>query len=116
MDVIGHIRYTGRSNRLILENFRRLIQSGANVFVRIPVIPGVNDTLDCCGAFSALLLPTGVRRVSLLPFHRLGAGKYAALGRRYAYAETPPLTPEALAPLLAGFDPSLHAAVQGLDG
>lgn len=107
---------TGGSLRQVTAALTRLRALGKDVTVRIPVIPGVNDTPDCCGAFSALLLPTGVRRVSLLPFHRLGAGKYTALGRRYAYAETPPLTPEALAPLSACFDPSLHAAVHGLDG
>lgn len=108
-------RLTGGSLRPVLDSMTRLRALGKDVTARIPIIPGVNDTSDCCEAFSALLLPTGVRRVSLLPFHRLGAGKYTALGRRYAYAKTPPLMPEALAPLSACFDSSLHAAVQGLE-
>ena len=107
-------RLTGGSLRLVIDSLTRLCALGKDVTVRIPIIPGVNDTPACCEAFSALLRPTGVTRVSLLPFHRLGSGKYTALGRRYAYSDTPPLSPEALLPLLDSFAPPLRASVQGV--
>ena len=48
----GHIRCTGRSNRLILENLRFLSDAGAKIEIRIPLVPGYNDdaeTLDGIG-------------------------------------------------------------------
>ena len=93
MDEKAHIRYTGRSNRLILENFRRLIQSGANVFVRIPVIPGVNDTEENIRETVRFLRETAPGcRVGLLPYHSLGKSKYKKLKMEYELEdlESPP--------------------------
>ena len=82
MDEAAHERYTGSSNRLILRNLKALGQVHEQIWVRIPVIPGVNDApsqLEAAARFVATI--PGVRRVSLLPFHRTGAEKLARLGR-----------------------------------
>ena len=80
-----HRAVTGVSNRRILENLRNLGDGRVPVWVRVPVIPGVNDTPQEIGAIAEFLadLP-GVKQVELLPFHHLGAGKYESLGMEYA--------------------------------
>ena len=46
MDPQVHARYTGVDNALILDNLKRLSAAGARINIRVPVIPGVNDTPD----------------------------------------------------------------------
>ena len=50
------------------------------------------------------LTGTQIRRVDLLPFHRLGSSKYKVLGKEYRYALIPPVRPEQLEPLAAVFE------------
>ncbi len=74
-----HLRCTGRSNRLILENLRRLDRAGANLEIRIPCVPGYN--LEEMPAIAALLSSLSVPpRVRLLPCHNYAGAKYASLG------------------------------------
>ena len=77
-----HRKLTGVSNGPILDNLRRLSESGARIFVRTPVIPGCNDSGEEQEAIAALLadLPRPPELVQLLPYHDYGAGKYATLG------------------------------------
>lgn len=77
-----HKRYTGADNRLILENLRRLLASGAHVWVRIPIIPTVNDTVEEMQRIRSIFTagPTP-EKIELLPYHSMGEGKYGALGR-----------------------------------
>lgn len=91
-----HIQGTGVSNRLILENLKRIIASGKKVIPRIPVIPGFNDSIGDADGFSSLLLDVGLSQVQLLPFHRYGDKKYTLLGLEYAYTDSPPLHAEDL--------------------
>lgn len=81
-----HKRWTGGYNDLPLHNLSRAISRGIDICVRIPVIPGVNDTLQDARAFAALLRRLRVERVQLLPFHQFGERKYALLGRPYRMA------------------------------
>jgi len=76
MDPEAHRRHTGVDNRLILDNLRLLSASDAEVWVRVPFIPGVNDdaaNLDALGAFLASLPRR--HRVFLLPYHPIAEGK-----------------------------------------
>ena len=83
--------YTGVSNKLILDNFSRLIQAKANVTVRIPVIPGINNTQKNVEQTIRFLLEQAPGcPVSLLPYHRLGASKYDKLDMEYTLAELAP--------------------------
>jgi pyruvate formate lyase activating enzyme len=77
-----HRRATGVSNALVLGNLRALAEAGAQVMVRFPLVPGVNDDdqdVRQTGAFVARL--AGPPPVTVLPYHRLGAHKYRRLGR-----------------------------------
>jgi pyruvate formate lyase activating enzyme len=41
-----HIRYTGKSNRIIKDNLQFLAETGKSLIVRVPVIPGITDTVE----------------------------------------------------------------------
>jgi len=81
----AHLHSTGVSNKLILENIRIAIGSGIYTVIRIPVIPGYNNSAEDIKAFSALLQELKAIRVHLLPFHQLGESKYQSQGIEYAY-------------------------------
>jgi pyruvate formate lyase activating enzyme len=99
-----HIKATGTSNRLILENIKRLSEAGAAVWVRIPVVPGVSNTVDNMVRTADLLQALhGIERVELLNFHRLGGGKYESLGKTYAAQDLVPATKEEMTALSAPF-------------
>ena len=80
-----HKKYTGVDNHLILENLKFLCQSDTNFQVRIPLIPGVNDTHDNMEQ-TALLIRDAKHliRVELLPYHRTAGAKYSMSGRKYS--------------------------------
>lgn len=92
-----HREGTGVSNRLILQNIRSLAASGRDYCVRIPVIPGYNDSLEDARAFCHLFREMGITRVQLLPFHQFGEKKYEKLGLAYAYKGIPQMHKEELA-------------------
>ncbi len=85
MDPEAHRQYTGASNERILENLERAVARGIPTVVRIPVIPGFTDQDSNILAMRQLLRGIGpIRRIDLLPYHRLGEAMYARLGREYA--------------------------------
>lgn len=101
MDSARHEAATGVSNGLILENLRALADLHPDIWVRIPVIPGVNDddaNVDATAEFVRSV--PGLRQVDLLPYHPTGEAKFARLGKHYALhgTETPaPLQLDAIA-------------------
>ena len=81
MDPQKHRHYVGADNALILDNIRKLLKSGAKVWVRIPVIPGVNDSPEEMRRIKAFLDSCETPlKVELLPYHAMGENKYRALG------------------------------------
>ncbi len=82
LDEATHKRFTGVTNKLILENLQILGQHGRRIWARIPLVPGVNDSpaeLEAIATFAASI-PT-VEQVNLLPFHRTGWHKRERLGQ-----------------------------------
>lgn len=75
-----HIRYTGVSNKPILDNLRLLRESGIPYVLRTPLIPGITDTEE---NLSALKKIAGNDKWQLLPYNTLAGAKYAMLGREY---------------------------------
>jgi len=87
-----HRAQAGRTNEAILRNFKEVAASGVPVAVRVPVVPGFNDTSDAISDIADLVATTAPRAtVHLLPYHRYGQQKYDMLGLDYelAAAETP---------------------------
>ena len=81
MDPDVHRRITGRDNKPILKNLRRLAAAGANISVRVPLIDGVNADDGNIDALAAFLNETRLTHVMLLPCHHTGRSKYERLGR-----------------------------------
>jgi pyruvate formate lyase activating enzyme len=79
-----HRRYTGADNRPVLENLERLKSSGRAHIIRIPVIPGVNDSPGQYRAAAELLKDdNSLVRVELLPYHKTAGAKYGMLQMDY---------------------------------
>lgn len=85
LDSQEHARLTGQPNSLTLSNAALLVQSGATVQFRMPLIPGLNDSPHNIRATAGFLsgLLGNRAAIELMPYHRLGVGKYEALGRAY---------------------------------
>lgn len=79
-----HRRNTGASNRLILENARKLCKTGAQMRFRMPYVPGFNA--QEAPAVAAFARECGVP-LELMAYHNIGAGKYDALERPYPAAD-----------------------------
>lgn len=102
MDPAKHKKFTGRSNELMLENARKIAASGmTELSIRVPVIPGFNDTEGEIRAIAEYARRIGnVKRIHLLPYHRLGEDKYKGLGREYLMGAVEPPSNEKMAQLL----------------
>lgn len=84
IDPAEHKKWTGRDNRLILHNLETLKSSGLPFTIRIPVIPGVNDSEQNFEETAKLLAGTPfLERVELLPYHKTAGAKYVMIGERY---------------------------------
>lgn len=96
MDGEKHKAFTGRSNELMLENAKKIAVTGkTNLVIRVPVIPTFNCSVKEIQdiAVFADQLP-GVKKIHLLPYHRLGQDKYEGLGRTYELDNLTPPTNE----------------------
>jgi len=82
MDEKQHIKYTGVSNHIIINNLHLLATMGKEIWLRMPVIPGVNDTEEETDKLKKLLLELypAVNRLFLLPYHAAAKNKYDRLG------------------------------------
>ena len=88
---------------LVTENIRKLLAEPVELHIRIPLIPGFNTDEASISAMGQHLKKLGIYRVELLPFHRLGSGKYEAMGLPYDYGKTPPLTRQQVADIQSLF-------------
>lgn len=76
-----HIRYTGVSNGLILQNLKMLKESGKACVIRTPMIPSITDTEKNLQEIGKLI---GDLPHELLPYNEMADVKYAMLGRIYS--------------------------------
>ncbi len=91
MDSEKHKAYTTQPNEKILENARFIAERASHMIIRVPVVPGFNDTPDEIAAIARFANTLyGVRELHLLPYHRLGQDKYAGIGRTYTLTEILP--------------------------
>lgn len=82
----------GGDLELISRNLQNLLGSGKEVRVRIPLIPGFNTDEESIQQICDNLCELKATVVDLLPFHRMGSGKYHALGMQYQYEQTEPIS------------------------
>jgi pyruvate formate lyase activating enzyme len=89
-----HVEGTGVHNGPILANLKAVLDK--NVLIRLPIIPGYNDSPKDAHGFAALLTGMGIRRAQLLPFHQFGEKKYDVLKISYVMRDVPQLHKEDL--------------------
>ena len=97
MDPVKHLELTGVDNSLILQNARAIANLEVPMIIRVPLIPGCNDSsqnLKATAEFVANHLP-GVSELHLLPYEMIGEIKYQRLGRDYALKSLMPPSDEA---------------------
>lgn len=74
-----HKIYTSVPNELILDNLKKLSDLGKNIYIRMPIIPGVNDDIEDLKKAAELLKNLNIIQVNLLPYHKMGMDKYKRL-------------------------------------
>ena len=85
-----HQKYVGAGNELILENLKKLFQAGAKIWIRVPVISDINDSIEEMMQIKAFSEQCGhPEKIELLPYHTMGENKYAAIGQE-SQRFTPP--------------------------
>ncbi|MGI6510970.1 MAG: glycyl-radical enzyme activating protein [Catenisphaera adipataccumulans] len=93
-------QYTGADLDVILTNLRYLSSyDPARVHIRVPVIPGVNNTMDDVERLAELMKECSLQKVDLLPYHTLGLTKYRQLGIPYPFGNEHAMHPEDVEPL-----------------
>jgi pyruvate formate lyase activating enzyme len=100
MNDAKHQEYTGVSNKLVLSNYRRIIDSGIDLMVRIPIIPGYNDdqeNLKLLRGFLGENISPNLKEIDLLPFHKIGSSKYRRFGMINKMEDTSQPSEEAMA-------------------
>ena len=101
MDNERHKKYTGVSNEIILENLEKLSSVRNNIFIRFPVIPGINDDYQNIRKLGEFLSSLEITQVNLLSYHYIGKDKYRRLGSAYKLATTQPPSKEKLSEVSA---------------
>lgn len=105
IDSQRHRQYTGVSNKIILDNLVSLHDSGANVIVRIPLIPGFNDDAESISLIHGFLRPlVGIHEIHILPYHEYQKNKYCKLGIPYLAGHVSPPTQAYLFNLVKAFE------------
>ncbi len=95
MDEEKHLKFTGVSNKLILDNLKIVAKRKVPVYIRIPVIPGYNDDKENIKAtceFAQSL--ASLVEIDLLPLHHLGEARYTSLDRSYPLQGIPLVSEE----------------------
>ncbi len=83
-----HERYTGKSNDLILENFRKLCKAKKQILARVPLIPEITDQEDNLLQISNFVKDCGEHiKIDYIPFNTLSAEKYDMVGKESIYKQ-----------------------------
>ncbi len=82
-----HQCYANKGNKLIKENIKKLSNEFNNLIVRIPYIPGFNSDDETLKQMIDNLVEMNVKKVEILPYHRIGSDKYKGLGRVFKYED-----------------------------
>lgn len=114
VDSTRHAQWTGVGNETILANLAALACSHAEIILRYPVIPGANDDEDNVCQTIGVMKELGLRRIDLLPYHRIGTDKYRRLGRTCEVADLQPPPAERVDAIRQSFvDAGIEASLGG---
>ena len=105
MDSEKHKKWTGASNKQVLENLRLISDSGKKFHIRIPLIEGVNcddENIQNSITFLNRLKPRPAA-IEFLPYHNIAIKKYEKLGRVYNEMEMSKPADEKVAGIMSQF-------------
>jgi pyruvate formate lyase activating enzyme len=84
-----HIKCTGHSNKMILENLKYIDRCGKQIEIRLPFVPGFNsEQIEAMASFMSGV--KNLTKVRILPYHNYAGNKYKSLGMRDTLPETMP--------------------------
>lgn len=83
MDNERHKKYIGVDNKIILENLKKLSDNGHNIYIRMPIIVGVNDDDENIDKAIKFISELNIIQVNLLPYHKMGMDKYKRINMKY---------------------------------
>lgn len=90
MDPATHMALTGADNKLILENAKNIVRKGKPMVLRLPLIPGCNESEENIKSVAEFAVQIEARRIDILPYHGLGINKYKRLGEEYKLTDVKP--------------------------
>jgi pyruvate formate lyase activating enzyme len=117
MDSELHKYLTGHRNEVILSNLRYVSEEPVELWIRLPLIPGVNDDNDNIEKTMEFIKSLEkYDSIDILPYHRLGVSKYQAIQRKYELEETKTHEKETLLKIHEKFKKNgLKARILGLN-
>ena len=82
IDSEKHKKYTGKDNSLILRNLIKLFNESADIIIRLPMIPGINDSVSDIKKFCEILKEYSdqYKYAEIMPYHNYASGKRRNLG------------------------------------
>ena len=96
LDPKRHIELTGVNNEVILGNLKELLTKRFNVHIRMPLLKGINDSNEEIEKVVEFLTPfkdyKNFQGIDLLPYHKMGVGKYTQLDMEYPIKGDPSLS------------------------
>ncbi len=95
--------YTGYTCSPVLNNLKHLVKKGCRLAVRMPLIPGINDHHDNIVRVASLLQENGIKKLELIPYHNMAAGKYKGLDLEYRLPRLQPPTEKQVAAVKEAF-------------
>ena len=95
-----HLEKTGVSLKPITENLNTLLKNSGKIWLRIPIIPGINDSHEDKYGFLFKLSELFKKPdlINLLPYHNIAENKYVRLKHDNPFKNVPSLKPEKLKP------------------
>jgi glycyl-radical enzyme activating protein len=84
-----HRKLTGCGNRLIIDNLKRLSGLAKRIEIRLPLVPGCNDSEETIRGIGRLLGPLGIEAMKILPYHSLARSRFAALAMKDTMPDVP---------------------------
>jgi len=100
----SHRQYTGVSNATILDNLKGLTTIHSGIYIRIPIIPTINDDEESIRDFAEFLGGlSNIKGIQLLPYHAIAVEKYKRLKKEYLLTDIKPPTEEEMQRLKESF-------------
>jgi len=97
MDPEMHKQGTGVHNRMILANLKRIDSMGIPLRIRLPLVPGFNDSMENIRKTASFIATfSNLEALDILPYHRMGEPKWGQLDQSYALHDVKPHTLEHL--------------------